>query len=130
MTAATARTRLHSRAQPRQPLADHVAQPFGNAHAIGSSCRRPSAAVLAHDQPFLDQVAHDLLDEQRVALRLPVDRLGQLPGTSLPAIAAIIRCTSSHRQAAQRARGRNSAPRRSSASVADSGWARSTSTSR
>ncbi len=38
-----------------------------------AGCRRSMAALVARDQALLDQVAQDLLHEERVALGLAVD---------------------------------------------------------
>ena len=72
------------RAQPRQPLADHVAQALGDAACQGllpDPAQRPSRLS---DETLLDQVAQHLLDEQRVALGLAVDQLAEAPGDLLP----------------------------------------------
>src|SRR5439155_9359515 len=41
------------------------------------------AAALPHDKAFLDQIAQNFLDEERVSLRLAVNELGLGPGDAL-----------------------------------------------
>ena len=87
-------------------------------------------AVFAPMQALFDQVAQHLLDEERVALGLAVDGLRERRRHVLAARWFVsIRCTSS--TVRPRSGTRPKLPmRRSSASVPDSGCARSTSTSR
>jgi hypothetical protein len=59
-----------------QTLADHVADTFGNTEFLRAQPTEPPAVALLQE-PRLRQMPEHLADEERVAFRLVVDRLGE-----------------------------------------------------
>ena len=81
MTAATLRTSLGALGQARQPTADDLPHPLGQPHLGEGEIARP-AAVPLDERAALDEVEQHLADEERIPLRLLVQRLREEQGRS------------------------------------------------
>ena len=65
------------RRQPSQTPPDHVSHPFGHHHR-GAAGDHPAVVLAAHD-PGLDQVGEHLAHEERIAVGVGMEALGQAP---------------------------------------------------